>query len=733
MAITSGTYYVGPSETLVDWLAAAAEITNVTFTGDIVFIQRGDISQSAICNLSQMRQGPYDLTLTSAIAHKGDPNQGDKTTFSSSSCFRTTSDSTSSGGKIRIKDLYLVSANSGVNGIRNGSTSAFFVVTECLFNLTNSTGGESFFLDSLSCNVEMYNCKIWGFNVCAYRCNTGGPGAILKLENLSIWNNVADCIVIANGSASANRWVRNCVAYITTSSFGSGLFQTSSVAQSNNASKDASAAGSGSLTSITAAVFKSLVQTSPDFMNLADSSILKDAGITPQIAGNDHGIRGVSSTNPRPHSTGLVSIGADEISVPDTTVYTNTASSPWKGKSAPLSKVQEAKEFSPATDLGNSSSGRDKGGEAKEAKEFVPTTKQGDASPVQNSQNTTKEAAPYTIKGKPGQRNGFISLMAETKGYGAVSQTLATGYRMPFFSESLQMQNAFRDLDVVGTSRANIRRRALYPTPQGKAEFAFRSNDVIPLLQSHFQRRIGTRTAIGTTFYEFVPSLGRVDVFGSGWGTGSFQSAGSCEAFSLSVFKEYAGSGIIFKSGITKGLTFKFNALLEPSVEAEIMFREGTVMATSAAQPYGTYSTLPHFAPSSCSVSFLGFPVIDLEINSEANIEMRNVVGDSRPIHKFGQHKVSGKIVADLSQDRANLFGSALSGSGFALSATLFNSPKDQIIFDMPNCTLTEYPVGYYDIFTIPFQAWASEDGSTAPIKVSVWTQNYSATTFQPN
>jgi hypothetical protein len=599
--------------------------------------------------------------------------------------------------------------------------------TAYLFNSAGANGSTTYINCIAARHISASTSPAIGFylfaNDVAYNCGAYETGQGFK------------------ASAGVDGLVRNCWAFKRSTDVSAVCFVkdtagNSWLTSSNNASSDSTAPGSNSLTSLSAAQL-AFVSVSTYNFHITSTSSLFGAGVD---------LSSIFTTDFDNETIRHWCIGPDDPPAPDP--YQPTSSTPWTGQIEVGEKVSEAEAFSPKTRDGDASDTGRKSSNVRDVQDFSPVTQAGESSVSDYSETNVPDAEGYTpterskgrdvdghsISGKLGQRTGFLSFMPELNGYGISPPGLGTGFYVPFLSESLGLGKEFRDLDSVGAKRINNQRRAMYNVPQGRIKVPVRSQDVVPLLQAHFQRCIGTTVIPGTTYYEFVPSKGRVDPMrGNGFGTGSFSSVGSSEAFSLSVYKGMgANEGILFKNGVIDRLTFKLHAMIEPTLEADFRFREGTIMATQASHPYGSYSQFSEFTPSNCNVDFLGLPVLSFEFTGDNRIENRFVTGANKPVHRFGQYELRGKVTVDLSKDVLRHFATAMSGSTFPVSATMYNAGHDQIVFQFPDCRMTEFPIGASDIYTVPFQAYMSEDGSTAPVNVKLWTKNYSATTFEP-
>lgn len=311
MAITSGTYNVGPGEALEDWADVVSEINGQTFTGHVTFIQTGQIT-GAVGTLTPI-MGAFDLTFRSALPHNGSPISGYRSI--NSSAFVFTGGSASGGGKVIFQDFYFDHRTGAPAGCVVVGRSGTFQIINCLARSDGSSGPARVVTNQHSGGiVEMFNVKAWSptGTMCSIVISSGGISA-LRLENVTVYaqnsfGGISLFEVSNAGAASANKYIKNCIAYRVAGSAAD--FDLGNVACSYNASSDSSAVGTGCITGISSSHFLSTNELSANFLNLATGSSLGAAGTATSLSGNTVGIRG----NLRPGVDGYYSMGADEIS-----------------------------------------------------------------------------------------------------------------------------------------------------------------------------------------------------------------------------------------------------------------------------------------------------------------------------------------------------------------------------------------------------------------------------------
>lgn len=727
---TSGNWNVGPGETFLNWYEATQSISSQTLTGNITFTQTGNVTQSTSAALNPCNYAGFTIRYTSSRIHNGDSNQAWSTTFSGTGAISFGQNiSQQTGGKHLIDNLYLIASGSVSSLIGFGNNGGSWYMSDLLFSQTNGIGGGDAMLVGNGSNLYIYNCKTWApsstfAGLALIGVTTGGVGE-LQIENCTAYLKFGPCYDISNASLGGhNSFIRNCIGIATTQN--SSMFSVGSIPSSNNASSDSSASGSGSITGVTGSVFKSLTQSNTDFLNLAVSSILNDAGRSTTITGNNHGCR----NNVRPHRS-LYSIGADESTVEP---YIPTASSPWQNKNPQHQKAESAK----APKLSTS--------RPEISPSFNSNTKQKEASSVSQdySAKGIKEAGPTRFKtgGREsfqgdifkfpkGAKQGFISVIPEANGY--LGGGLGTGQKLQITSDSLQIDHQVIEVPFIGNSRVAKTRINAYNKSSGGFSYALRSNDSIPVFMSHFQNRIGSNLSGGTTYYEFSPTKNPPLLDGSLFGAGGY-AQGSSNAFTVSVYKAIGGTGYHFKSGVSEYLSLTVDAGAEAVLTSNFKFGACTLLGTSGMTNEGTYSTMPSFPSQSCTINFNGLPVKGFSVVSRNRLIENYNVGTTDCRYKFGRFDVVGRVSVDVPKSAMAYIGSMLSGGTFNVYGTLLNSERDKLVFQMPNCRLDDFTFDLdSSLMEIPFKAYESDDGNTPPLKIMLWTQNYSGTSFQPN
>jgi hypothetical protein len=151
---------------------------------------------------------------------------------------------------------------------------------------------------------------------------------------------------------------------------------------------------------------------------------------------------------------------------------------------------------------------------------------------------------------------------------------------------------------------------------------------------------------------------------------------------------------------------------------------------------FGSYSTKSSFISWNGTLAFAGgsLDITSITINSQNNTEDRQVVGRLNPSkYPFGRYLVSGSLELDLPKDGLKYVGSMLANSAFTVTGSLYNGVHDSLYFDMANCRYNPFEINFANgqsetTFSIPFVAYESEDGGTAPIKWVVNTVGYGTT-----
>jgi hypothetical protein len=386
-----------------------------------------------------------------------------------------------------------------------------------------------------------------------------------------------------------------------------------------------------------------------------------------------------------------------------------TASKPWRGTIENIKKQPEAK--NPKLRL--------------QKPERAPKTSSATIPKVPNP--------VMDIKAPKGYKNGFLAILPETGGYAGV-MGVGTGNKVTLISDGLTTGKKFQDKLLLGMERAGASRSIFPIEPRGKFTQELRSNDSIPLFMSHFQNRIGTTPAVGTTYYEFYPSRERLVDGGSSFGTGSYTSSAARNTFTVSVVKAVAGSAYHFKSGVCDKLGFSFSPGQSVTVESEFAFGTVSMAGTSSGTPYGEYSTLAPYYGWNCNINFLGLNLTGFSFAGNNNITKVSPVGTNTRYYRFGQYEVQGQAEVDLPPSALSYINNSLGGSCFTIYGTLQNNARDRIIFQLGSCYLDKVEYSLKDNrMLMPFHSYESNDGLVPPLKLMVWTRNYSATTFAPN
>ena len=327
-------------------------------------------------------------------------------------------------------------------------------------------------------------------------------------------------------------------------------------------------------------------------------------------------------------------------------------------------------------------------------------------------------------------KDGFISVIPELGGVGA--GTLGTGQLLGFYKDDLRIRKRYVDYDSVRNSRHIKGRHDLGERPHGGFTYSLRTNDCIALFMSHFQNRHGSNLGGGTTYHEFSPAFPSPTPYGSSFGTGTYGYS-QTNAFTVSVFKAIYGTGYHFKSGICDALDFVFSPDGVAEIKTDYRFGSSSLVPVDQITGVGSASTLPALPLNQASIYFAGLPILSMQISSKNNLRESNVVGTSENIYRFGNYEVTGVVSVDRPKDALAYIGSMLSNQTFSVYGTLSNSVTDKLVFQMDNCRLLNFDANIASgTMKIPFKAYLSEDGLTPPLKILIWTTNYSGAGFYP-
>ncbi len=349
---------------------------------------------------------------------------------------------------------------------------------------------------------------------------------------------------------------------------------------------------------------------------------------------------------------------------------------------------------------------------------------------------------------------GFIAILPESAGWQGTS-TLIRGNPLFADSESLQINLDIKERPgklTYGRALKASNRVIGEQVPGGDVEFQFRSDDLPPLCLAHFQKYIGIAyggagSLVGSAQFTFVPEKGVPNFTGSAFGTGAYTAAKG-DAFTVGVVKKFfdtsANGGTNsqwFKSCLVDELMFSMAAGEDAKCKAS--FKAGNIdMGTaipSTSNPnssFGSYSSLPSYEFWTATLAWGGgtLDVTKLEWSSKNNMEEYRALGSRNPSrYRFGRYDISGSLDLDFPYDGLKYFATMVGGSSFAVTATMYNGTSDWVSFNMPNCRLKPIEANLKGgdqetTFNLPFTAYESENGSTAPITVVVHTLTYGST-----
>lgn len=566
---------------------------------------------------------------------------------------------------------------------------------------------------------KFYKCIVWNISGNSTRPAFLDQGGSPTYVNCGSYGFRAGYVTASDvfGATCRNCWA----AQGGNATFVNGFSLVAGIS-SNNASSDSTAPGPDSFTNVSEAQF-GFVDASNGNFHITENSILYDSGLdVSSVFLDDFDLETIA----------IWCIGPDCFSVADPPTPT-TSSSPWINQNEPHEKVDDAELKPNPTKSGESSQPRGPASKVRDAKAPSLKKQSPESSQGLSAGINAQDARPQTRTIKKGYKDGFLTIMPENGGYLA-TPTYGTGNRLPILWESLGYGMEFADLNTVVPSRQSRTRVALDYNPSGEIFFPTRTNDSIALFQSHFQKRIGTTPATGTTYYEFAANRDGISMSGSSFGTGSYNSSGNYSAFTVAAYKRIGSSAYRFAHGLCDKIRFSFAANDEAYTRASMVFNNGTIVPNSAVYPLGSYSTLAPFPSQSISVDFLGLPIVGFEIESSNNIKTFKNVTSGSSVHRFGGYQVNGRAIVDLEKTSLAHVGSMLGGSAFSSSATLYNNERNRMILQMPDCRIKPFEMALNsNTLSMPFACYESEDGGTAPLTIKLWTTGYSATSFQPN
>lgn len=320
MPVSSGSFTVGSGGNYSGWVAAVVDIS-YPLTGNLTFTQISDITDTSNGSFGVDGDlGGFTLLFTSNNPHNGNPLTGWKTFVSppsgSSADGRFILGTNAENGVVEIANLFwfvLDTLNAAILDIASVTTPASLTIQ--LHDLLidgQGQGGAANSGISLGTGVnpppavEIWSVAIWRIGgVVGDGINSSADNLTLSVENITIQDCNDNGIFLSGSSGSGI--IHNVAC------FDNGVADfaiTDFSLQSYNASSDATATGTGSITSQSSATcFFTADDTKQLFLKAKKSGALATAGSTTTLAGNTNGIR----QNFRDATT--PSIGADEAGI----------------------------------------------------------------------------------------------------------------------------------------------------------------------------------------------------------------------------------------------------------------------------------------------------------------------------------------------------------------------------------------------------------------------------------
>lgn len=339
---------------------------------------------------------------------------------------------------------------------------------------------------------------------------------------------------------------------------------------------------------------------------------------------------------------------------------------------------------------------------------------------------------------------GWLAIVPETKGWG--SSTFTAGNYIYADSEALGVHKEFIERPekiTYGRALKASSRISSVQKPGGAVTFQPRSDDCIPTLMAHFQMYTATSlggTASGTVLYTFVPSRTEPNWVGSSFGTGTYGAA-SGDMFTVGVWKKFFNTtsnggtnGQAYTSGIVDELSITYTAGQDLKFSPNFKFYSvdaGTALPATRDPNnavFGSYSTRSSIISWNGTLAFDGgsLDITSITVKSQNNTEDRSVLGRKNPSkYPFGRLLVSGSLELDLPKDGLKYIGSMLNNSNFSITGSFYNGANDYMTINMPKCCYNPFEINFSGgqnetTFSIPFLAYESEDGGTAPIAIQV-------------
>lgn len=344
---------------------------------------------------------------------------------------------------------------------------------------------------------------------------------------------------------------------------------------------------------------------------------------------------------------------------------------------------------------------------------------------------------------------GWVCLVPENAGWKGTS-TLIRGNMLHADEENLNINKNIIERPgklTFGRALKASNRILGEQTPGGDLTFQFRSDDMPMVCMAHFQKFVGSSlggTATGTSLFTFVPEKGAPNFSGSAYGTGAYTS-GKGDIYTVGVIKKFfdttengGTNAQWYKSGIVDELMFTMTAGDDAKCKASFLFGNvdpGTSIGSlfNPNSSLGSYSVNESYEWWAATLTYGGgtLNVNKFEWTSKNGSDPFKVLGSQNPAnYRFGRNAVEGSFDLDMPYDGLKHFGTMLGGSTFAIAATLYNGVHDYVTFSFPNCRLKAVEANMRGgdqetSFSLPFTAYESEDGSTAPVTVRVQTTTW--------
>ena len=297
---------------------------------------------------------------------------------------------------------------------------------------------------------------------------------------------------------------------------------------------------------------------------------------------------------------------------------------------------------------------------------------------------------------------------------------------------------------VFGRGLKSAHRTSGAQKPGGSVDFQPRSDDLPMVLMSHCQMYNGTVSA-GVATYTFTNVKTQPDWAGATYGTGAVASlypTAAGDMFVVDVEKKFhdvttSANKEEYISCIADEITLTAAANEDLKLSASFKADSyGSVNSAASEDPnssQGSYSTNSQFDYFRGTMTVAGdastaIDITNFSVTSSNGAEERVVIGQLNPSkYPFGRTSIKGEFTLDMPDDGLKHVGSMLDNVTFALTGTWFNAANDQIAFNMPDCRRDPFGVNQSggeetNEMTIPYTAYESADGDTAPITWTVIT-----------